>query len=86
MTQKPRDLIISVITPTGGFHLEGLIYGQSISFLVDTGAAVTLMRKDTWDQITQGQKVDLEAYREQQLMSVDVHRCKCTDMQVWISC
>ena len=71
MTQKPRDLIISVITPTGGFRLEGLIYGQSISFLVDTAAAVTLMQKDTWDQVTQGQKVNLEPYREQQLVSVD---------------
>ena len=71
MTQKPRDLIISVITSTGGFRLERLIYGQAISFLVDTGAAVTLMRKDTWDQVTQGQKVDLEPYREQQLVSVD---------------
>ena len=71
MTQKPRDLIISVITPAGIFGLEGLIYGQAISFLVDTGAAVTLMRKDTWDKVTQGQKVDLEPYREQQLVSVD---------------
>ena len=29
------------------------------------------MRKNTWDQVTQGQKVDLEPYREQQLVSVD---------------
>ena len=45
--------------------------GQAFFFLVDTGAAVTLMRKDTWDQVTQGQKVDLEPNREQQLVSVD---------------
>ena len=52
MTQKPRDLIISVITPTGGLRLEGLIYGQAISFPVDTGAADALKRNDTWDQVT----------------------------------
>ena len=55
-------------------------------FLVDTGAAVTLMWKDTWDQVTQGQKVDLEPYREQQLVSVDSSCCQHTDIQVWISC
>ena len=71
MTPKPRDLIISVITSTGGFRLEGLIYGQAISFLVDTETAFTLMQKDTWDQVTQGQKVDLEPYREQKLVKVD---------------
>ena len=70
-TQKPIDLTISAVTQTGGFHLEGLMSGQAISFLVDTEAAVTLIRKDTWDQVTQGQKVDLEPYGEQKLVSVD---------------
>ena len=59
------------MNPISGFHLEGLIDGQAISFLIDTGAAVTLMQKDTWDQVTQGQEIDLEPYGEQQLVNVD---------------
>ena len=48
MTQKHIELSISVITLAGDFCLEELIYGQAISFLVDTRAPVTFMWKDTW--------------------------------------
>ena len=57
---KSIELTISVITPTGCFRLEGLIYGQAISFLIDSRAAVTLIWKDTLDQVMQGLIVDLE--------------------------
>ena len=69
--KKSIELTISVITPTGGFRLEGLIYGQAISFLIDSRAAVTLIWKDTLEQVMQGLIVDLEPYGEQQLVTAD---------------
>ena len=65
------DLIISLVTPTGGFHVSGLVNGHSTSFLMDTGAEVTLTRKDTWDQVTDGLATELEPWSERQLVSVD---------------
>ena len=44
--------------------------GHNTSFLVDTGAAVTLMRKDTWDQVNDG-VAELEPWKERQLVGVD---------------
>ena len=69
--KKSIEMTISVITPTGGFRLEGLIYGQAISFLIDSRAAVTLIGKDTLDQVMQGLIVVLEPYGDQQLVTVD---------------
>ena len=59
--------------------------GHSTSFLVDTGAAVTLMRKDTWDQVNDGLATELEPWSERQLVSVDgtplqVHGQACVDI------
>ena len=66
------QLTISLVTPTGGFQVEGLVNGSAIPFLVDTGAAVTLMRKDAWDRVnTRKQETNLEPWAEQQLVSVD---------------
>ena len=42
------------ITPTGGFHLHCSINGHRTSFLLDTGAAVSLLRKEMWDQFSTG--------------------------------
>ena len=38
--------------PTGGYRVVGAINGEKVSLLLDTGAAVTLLRKDTWDRVT----------------------------------
>lgn len=46
-----KDLTVSAVTPTGGFRVDGAVNGTPISFLVDTGSAVTLVRKDIWDQL-----------------------------------
>ena len=40
------NTVISLITLTGGYKVEGQIQGQAITLLVDTGAAVTLIWKD----------------------------------------
>ena len=36
---------------TGGYRLPGSINGTSITLLLDTGAAVTLLRQDVWMRI-----------------------------------
>ena len=42
----------AVISPiTGGYQVPGNINGVSFTLLVDTGAAVTLLREDVWTQI-----------------------------------
>ena len=61
----------SVVTPTGGYKVTGTINGHATALLVDTGAAVTLVRKDVWDQINKGRGVKLKPWEERQLVSVD---------------
>ena len=43
-----RKVVISPVTSTGGYRLEGTVNGAQTSFLVDTGAAVSLLRDDAW--------------------------------------
>jgi hypothetical protein len=36
------------VTPTPAYHVEGFVNNVPVSMVVDTGAAVTLLRKDLW--------------------------------------
>ena len=38
------------VDPANSFRVDGKINSKSVSFLLDTGAAVSLIRKDIWDQ------------------------------------
>ena len=62
---------ISVVTPPGSYHVNGEVQGHTTALLVDTGASVTLMRKDVWDRVNQAQGVRLEPWTERQLVSVN---------------
>jgi len=42
----------SPVDSTGGYHVAGSVDGVQVSLLLDTGAAVTLLREDTWSQVT----------------------------------
>ena len=42
---------IAPVMPTGGYRLPAKIDGVDIRILLDTGAAVTLLRHDIWLQI-----------------------------------
>ena len=68
---QPAPVTISVVTPTGGYRVDGKINRIPISFLLDTGAAVTLIREDVWSRINSGGQVRLEPWSEQRLVSVD---------------
>ena len=72
MTHSPSNLTISVVTPTGGFRVSGSVNGWATSFLVDTGAAVTLVREDAWKKISTGtQRVYLQPWSKHSLVGVD---------------
>ena len=43
---------ITPVTRTGRYRLGDTIKGEKVSLLLDTGVAVTLLRKDTWDCVT----------------------------------
>ena len=43
---------ISPVAPVGGYKPSGTVNGVQMLFLLDTGAAVTLLRKDVWDRVT----------------------------------
>ena len=70
--RKPEcSVIVSPVTPTECFRVEGMVSGERILFLLDTGAAVTLLRKDTWSRINARRPRELESWSEQQLVGVD---------------
>ena len=63
---------ISPISPAGGFNLHCSINGRRASFLLYTGAAVTLLRKDTWDRVNaQSPSQELEPWSGKGLVGED---------------
>ena len=58
------------VSPSSGFCLGGTVNGIAVTFLLDTGAAVSLLRKEVWDRISR-QSVELEPWREKRLVGVE---------------
>ena len=58
------------VNPTRGYRISGKVNGVSASFLVDTGAAVTLIRDDICQQ-TQIANNRLEPWTGHRLLRVD---------------
>ena len=68
--QNPHGVILtSPISPTRGFRLAGSVNGAAVSFLLDTGAAVTLLRLDTWERVMGRDHVTLEPWQSATLLS-----------------
>ncbi len=55
----------------GGYRVEGKVCDVPISFLLDTGAAVTLLRKDAWERVSAGGGVHLSPWSGERLVGVD---------------
>ena len=67
--QNPHGVILtSPILPTHGFRLAGSVNGAAVSFLLDTGAAVTLLRLDTWERVMGREHVTLEPWQSATLI------------------
>ena len=60
-TEKKRSGITPV-APAGGYRVEGAINGVPTSFLLDTGAAVALLRRDTWANVTVSHPQELKSW------------------------
>lgn len=61
----PLTACISLVNPTGGYQVNGMVNGNPTSFLFDTGATVTQMCKDAWDSSL---GIQLESRAERNLL------------------
>ena len=50
--QQPIHLL--AVNPTSTYQVSGSINNSPVLFMIDTGAAVTLLRKDIWDAVNTG--------------------------------
>ena len=69
---------------TGGYRLPGSIDGVGVTLLLDTGAAVTLLRRDVWMR-TAAQSSDLKPWSGATLVSaggtrLTIHGCACATL------
>ena len=60
--------VISISPISGGYRLPGLVGGVPVTLLLDTGAAVTLLRQDVWTKVA-AQSSDLEPWSGATLVS-----------------
>ena len=60
---------VSPVALTGGYRLLGAVNGVQMSLLLDTGAAVTLLREDTWARITAESPQELRPWSTLKLVS-----------------
>ena len=60
---------VSPVALTGGYRLLGAVNGVQMSLLLDTGAAVTLLREDTWARVTAESPQELRPWSTLKLVS-----------------
>ena len=83
---KTHNPIVNVypVDPANSFRVDGKVNGKPVSFLLDTGAAVSLIRKDIWDSLEWG--TDLTTWSsDAQLVGVDgspLPVCGCIQMML----
>ena len=82
-----KDDAVSTICAEG-YRVEGEVCGMRIKFLVDSGAAVALMRNNVWERVSKNHPQKLCAYKSSGLVGVEgssltVHRC-ATIISIWV--
>ena len=84
--QTPETIVYaSPVMPMSGYRLSGLVDGIDVSLLLDTGAAATLLRADTWSQVAAKTQRSLQPWSMARLVSADgapltVHGCARIDL------
>ena len=85
-TVTPETIVYaSPVMPMSGYRLSGSVDGVNISLLLDTGAAVTLLRADTWSQVATKTEQGLQPWSMARLVSaggtpLTVHGCARVDL------
>ena len=77
---------ISISPITGGYRVPGSINGVNLTLLVDTGAAVTLLREDVWTKIAT-RTGDLKPWSGVSLVSaggtaLTIHGSACVSLKI----
>ena len=68
-SQTDFSICCSPDSPTSGYRLPGKIIGTQVSLLLDTEAAVTLLREDVWTRIMAKSPIHLKQWPRLNLVS-----------------
>lgn len=88
MVQSPNNIVYaSPVTPTSGYRLSGSVGSVDMSLLLDTGAAVTLLREDTWLQVAADNPQALRPWSAGKLVSaggtpLTIHGCANIELKL----
>ena len=66
-----KKLFSYAVNPSNGFRLNGTINEIPVSFLLDTGATVTLLREDIWSRISAQRSLPFTQCTSLELVGVD---------------
>ena len=75
---------ICPVNPIPAYKIQGQIRNQAADFVLDTGTAVTLVRKVLWE-LSKLQGMELEEWNGKQLVGVEgtpLHVCGITQVQI----
>ena len=64
------DITVFPVNPAAVYYISGIVGGISVDFVLDTGAAVCLLRKDVWDRTNTTHR-PLQPWNGSKLVSVD---------------
>ena len=70
VSKEHRRFNISPVNPASAFQIPGNANGVPTQFLIDTGAGVSLLRKDVWDKQSSTEAI-LESWNGSVLVGVD---------------
>ena len=66
-----NELMLLTVNPASAYHVVGSINGISIKFMLDTGAAVSLINEDTWNKLADLTVKPLSKWNGCQLLGVE---------------
>ena len=78
--------MISIVNPSSSFSVEATINNVPVTFLLDTGSALTILNKSVWDKCKQSED-QLEPWDQQSLVGAEgttlrVHVSACVQWEV----
>ena len=71
MVQVKQSLYSLAVNPAMSKFIVAIVKGSPVEFMVDTGAAVSLIRKDVWDRLGGASTFGLSPWRGRHLVGVE---------------